>query len=113
MLAADIAKISLAEIKNYPAKTFFVKVRASIALAKPKMRAFALLDAVQNLDCIRVLACTVFAKRGFVYIYFPADTAGMGAFIGNTFKISVIFRGVKLHNFHLLLHFNTKPRFSQ
>jgi hypothetical protein len=97
MLAADIAKITLAEIKNYPAKTFFVKMRTSIALAKPKMRAFSLLDAVQNLACIRVLACTVFAKRGFVYIYFPADTAAVSASLCDAPKVRIVAWCVDVH----------------
>ena len=81
-------------------------MNATPAPAKLKMRVFAVLDAFQNLDCIGCFGALVFAKREFVDIYFPADTAAMPAFVGNTFEFFVIARCIQLHFFRLRVGLN-------
>ena len=55
-------------------------MRASVVLAKLKMRRFVIRNAVSDSVAVSVRELFVFSKGAIVDIYFPADTAVVSAF---------------------------------
>jgi hypothetical protein len=91
MLAADVAKIFLAELANYAAKSARVKMRTSVALAECKMRH---VTADASLDLLAVASAErgIFCHCAFVNVDLPANTTAVGAFIGDAREIKIVFR---------------------
>ena len=97
MLAADLAKRALTDIRYYPTKPAIVKMRASAVRLHSEMRNVALLDARADIIGIRAIERGIFRERFTVDVDLPANATAMAAFIGYTSEIAVIFWCKKLH----------------
>jgi hypothetical protein len=98
MLAADMTKVSLAEIEDDFAKASLVEVRASVIGAKLEMRVSVIGDAALHRIAVATVEALIFLKSLPVNVDLPTDAAGVLTPVGDALKAFIIFRCVQFHN---------------
>ena len=89
VLAADVAKIALAELADDLAKPARIEMRASVILAQGKMRNLAA-DAFLYLLAVAAAERGIFAPCRLVDVDLPADAAAVAAAVGDAAKVEII-----------------------
>ena len=91
MLAADVAKISLAELADDAAESALIEMRATVIFVEGKMRRVAA-DALLYIITVAARESGIFRHCKLVDVDLPANATAMGTFVGDAGKIKIIFR---------------------
>jgi hypothetical protein len=100
MLAADIAKILLARVDYYLAKSSLVKMRASPVRTHAKPRLIIALNALNYPFGISGVELAIFFHSAFINIDLPPDAAAVRALVSHAGKLAVVPWSVNFHIFH-------------